>query len=106
MKPIFVTEHWREYRFSLFLAIAITVIFLVLSIVSYVDTELFVAIYVQLAFSKELVFDGEVYRLFTHMFLHASLLHLVGNAFGVVIFGSYVEKHIGTKRLLTYSAAG
>jgi len=38
---------------------------------------------------------GEYYRLFTAMFIHANLAHLVSNLLGIYIFGTRVERYFG-----------
>jgi membrane associated rhomboid family serine protease len=54
-----------------------------------------------------LVADGDWWRLFTAMFLHASLLHIAFNMFALWLFGSVVERSVGPLRyLLVYVASG
>jgi rhomboid protease GluP len=51
--------------------------------------------------------DGEYWRLFTPMFLHVSFFHLLTNLFGLVIFGSIVERTFGVRNFIfLYLAAG
>jgi rhomboid protease GluP len=47
------------------------------------------------ALSQELVFQGEVWRLVTAMFLHGGLDHLAGNAVGLFILGMAAEHAYG-----------
>jgi len=47
------------------------------------------------ALSSELVLQGEVWRLFSAMFLHGSVEHLVGNAIGLYIVGMAAEHAYG-----------
>jgi rhomboid protease GluP len=47
------------------------------------------------ALSRELVLEGEVWRLFSAMFLHGSLEHLFGNAVGLFILGIAAEHAYG-----------
>lgn len=42
--------------------------------------------------------NGEYYRMFTAAFLHAGLLHLAFNMFGLYLFGSQVEAAVGVPR--------
>lgn len=44
--------------------------------------------------------------LFTHMFLHGSLYHLLSNMWTLFIFGDNVEDHIGSGRFLIFYLAG
>ncbi len=54
-----------------------------------------------------LIVGGEYWRLFTAMFLHAGLAHLVMNGLGLLIVGRLVEKSFGHLRfLLVYLVAG
>jgi membrane associated rhomboid family serine protease len=53
------------------------------------------------------VADGDWWRLFTAMFLHASLLHIAFNMLALWWFGSVVERSVGTLRyILIYVASG
>ena len=47
-----------------------------------------------------LVAQGEYYRMLTAAFLHAGLLHLAFNMFGLYLFGSQVEQIVGPTRFL------
>ena len=53
------------------------------------------------------VFDGEFYRLFTAMFLHGSLAHVLFNTYAIFIVGQTVEPMFGRLRfLLIYLLGG
>jgi membrane associated rhomboid family serine protease len=45
--------------------------------------------------------DGEWWRMLSSIFLHANLLHLLFNAWGLFIFGPIVERTFGRSRMLT-----
>ena len=54
-----------------------------------------------------LVANGEYWRLFTAMFLHVGVWHLVFNGLGLLIFGQMVERIFGRVRFaIIYVAAG
>lgn len=54
-----------------------------------------------------LIAEGEWWRLFTPMFLHAGLSHLLFNMFSLFVFGPELEKIAGKARFLTiYLLAG
>ncbi|MCO6494751.1 MAG: rhomboid family intramembrane serine protease [Bacteroidetes bacterium] len=40
------------------------------------------------------------FQIFTHMFIHGSFSHILFNMFGLLMFGSMIERYIGTKRFL------
>lgn len=44
--------------------------------------------------------DKEWYRIFTHMFLHGSVPHLILNMYGLFVVGSELERLVGTTKLL------
>lgn len=51
--------------------------------------------------------NGQYWRLFTAMFLHAGLLHIGFNAYALWLFGSMIESNLGrTRMLLVYFVAG
>lgn len=39
-------------------------------------------------------------QIFTHMFLHAGFAHILFNMFGLLMFGSMIERYIGTPKFL------
>jgi membrane associated rhomboid family serine protease len=47
-----------------------------------------------------LIADGDVWRLFTAMFLHANLFHILFNAWALWVFGTMVERDFGTPRFV------
>ena len=56
---------------------------------------------------RESVLGGAWWRLVTSMFLHAGVLHLVLNAYFLLVFGNIAERLLGTSRfLLVYLCAG
>ncbi|MBN4064547.1 rhomboid family intramembrane serine protease [Dehalococcoides mccartyi] len=51
--------------------------------------------------------EGQYWRLVLPMFLHVSFFHMATNLFGLVIFGSMVERIFGTKNfIVVYATAG
>jgi len=53
------------------------------------------------------VWHGAIWMLFTSMFLHANLLHLGGNVFFLLLFGTALEEQVSVKRwIVTYFASG
>lgn len=54
-----------------------------------------------------LIADGDFWRLFTSMFLHHDLFHILFNAWALWIFGAMVERDFGTTRfVLIYVVTG
>ena len=59
------------------------------------------------AMSAPLIADGEYWRLFTAMFLHAGAMHILFNGLTLFIFGRIVERAYGHVRFaLVYLLAG
>lgn len=51
--------------------------------------------------------NGEYWRLFMPMFLHVGFFHLLTNLFGLIIFGSMVERTFGVRNfIVVYLTAG
>lgn len=64
-------------------------------------------IFYELANNYIYVQNGEIYRLFTSMFLHADILHLAFNMYALYILGPIVERYYGKSRfLLIYIISG
>jgi membrane associated rhomboid family serine protease len=59
------------------------------------------------ALFNPLTLSTQWYRLFTHMFLHASVMHLAFNMYALYSVGSVLERQIGTKKYVAvYFIAG
>lgn len=52
------------------------------------------------AMQPYLVADGQYWRLFTAIFLHAGLIHIAFNAYALWLFGRFVEDTYGSSRLI------
>ena len=66
-----------------------------------------ISIYTQYGNYTQFVADGEVYRLFTSMFLHGSLMHWLFNSYILYAFGREIEGHFGHFRFaLVYVLGG
>ncbi len=48
------------------------------------------------------VFHGQIWQLVTYMFLHGGFMHLFFNMFGLVIFGSDLERWWGSRDFVKY----
>ena len=54
-----------------------------------------------------LFFGGEYYRLFTYMFLHGDISHIMGNMMMIFFLGDTLERHLGKVRyLILYFSTG
>ncbi len=85
--------------FLIFLNILFFVVFLLNS-----DTELYL-LFVQINYN--ILQRLEIWRLFTSMFLHGDLIHLISNLFGLVLFGAYIENVVSkVEYLLIYLISG
>jgi len=60
-----------------------------------------------LAQVNKLVWSGDIWMLFTSLFLHANPLHLVGNILFLLIFGTSLEEQVSKRRwVIAYFASG
>jgi membrane associated rhomboid family serine protease len=49
----------------------------------------------------------QIWQIFTHMFMHSDVMHILFNMFALFIFGSVLEMYLGQKRFLfLYFSAG
>jgi len=59
------------------------------------------------AVNRDMIVHGEFYRLFTGMFLHANLIHLLFNCYAIYIIGMQLESFLGkVKYILVYLMSG
>ncbi len=59
------------------------------------------------AMQTDAVLHGQVWRLLTSQYLHASLMHLLFNMFGLYVFGPMLERTWGSRKFFTiYTIAG
>jgi len=59
-----------------------------------------------LAFSLQNMEEGRIWTLVTAIFVHASLIHLVGNMIFLYVFGNTLESVTNSKRMLTVFFVG
>ncbi|MGP8069121.1 MAG: rhomboid family intramembrane serine protease [Candidatus Bathyarchaeia archaeon] len=59
-----------------------------------------------LAFSLKNMQEGRVWTLITAIFVHASLIHLIGNMIFLYVFGNTLESVTNAKRMLTVFFVG
>ncbi len=82
------------------------VVFFVLSFLGNVNDAAFMAAHGAM-YAPYVLEDGEYYRLFTCMFLHFGIDHLMGNMIGLYFLGDNLERAVGkVKYLLIYFASG
>jgi len=96
------THFFKDAKVTYYLIIANVVIFLieVFILIPYWHLDYFVS-------SPENFYTYNFISMFSHMFLHASLMHLFGNMIFLFVFGRVTEKYLGTKQmLLVYFGAG
>ena len=51
--------------------------------------------------NNRIIYDLEIWRLFTGMFLHADALHLFSNMIALLIFGAYIESNYSKYEFMT-----
>ena len=63
--------------------------------------------YLLVQINSKVVYDLELWRLLTSIFLHADVIHLFSNMFSLLIFGSYIELSFSKfKFVLIYFISG
>ncbi|MCL1843855.1 MAG: rhomboid family intramembrane serine protease [Defluviitaleaceae bacterium] len=98
---------YRHPLFSYLIILANAVILGLMYIEGYVAGDVYVAIRFGAIVSDYVIYYGEWYRLFAAMFIHFGFAHLFMNAFGIIIFGSRVERYFGrVEFLLIYVLSG
>ena len=84
----------------------ITVSLIVINTIIYFLTT-FLGLIDNFAVNRFFVLNGEYYRLFTGMFLHANIVHLLFNMYALYVIGSQLEGFLGKyKYLVVYLLSG
>lgn len=72
-----------------------------LNVLVFILTEAYPRLSVYLSMNTALVIRAHMYWQFvTYMFVHANLMHLIGNMLGLVFFGIAVERSLGSKEFM------
>ncbi|MDD5696749.1 MAG: rhomboid family intramembrane serine protease [Candidatus Pacebacteria bacterium] len=68
-------------------------------ILSFTDPEFFFKTF---AFSFDNLFNGRLYTIFTSLFLHRDIVHLLGNVWFLWVFGENLESRMGSLKFLFF----
>ena len=94
----------KKARITLFLITFNTLLYLFFS---FGLEDLDYIFYLLVQINSKVVYDLELWRLITSMFMHGDLLHLFSNMFSLLIFGSYIELSFSkVKFVLIYFISG
>ncbi len=94
----------KNARITIFLITFNTLLFLLFS---FGVEDLDYIFYLLVQINSKVVYDLELWRLITSMFLHGDFLHLFSNMFSLLIFGSYIELSFSkVKFVLIYFISG
>jgi membrane associated rhomboid family serine protease len=72
------------------------------NIVVFVFQQIFPGLSRYLALNPVLVYNGFLWQFITYMFAHGGISHLVFNMLALFIFGSQVERRMGSKEFFLY----
>jgi len=94
------SEQAKKTASPVLVLLGLNILFFVLSALIPDMTKLFMLV-------PSKVVAGEVWRIFTSMFLHAGFAHILFNMYALIIFGPLIEAKIGRKRFwIAYFLAG
>lgn len=62
--------------------------------------QIFIPGFTELFVLNQKVFEGEIWRYLTAVFLHGSAVHLIYNLFALLLFGFALERMIGSNKFL------
>ncbi len=92
----------RQVRLTLSLITINIILFFTLNNPLYLDY-----FYKLVLINSNVIEQNEIWRLFTSMFMHGDLNHLISNMFGLLIFGTYIEQSLSKiKYLFIYVISG
>jgi len=98
---VLTAENFKEARITLFLISINIIIFISFNFAIEPDFLLLAQI------NDKVINHYELWRLITAMFLHADILHIFSNMFGLLLFGAFLETYFTkTSYLLLYFISG
>jgi len=100
---VLTAENFKEARITLFLISINIIIFISFNFA--IEPDYFFFLLAQI--NNKVINHYELWRLITAMFLHADILHIFSNMFGLLLFGAFLETYF-TKisYLLLYFISG
>ena len=96
------SESFKRARITIYLAIVNVALYFIFLLNQ--DTQLYL-LFVQI--NSRVIEQLELWRLFTSMFLHSDILHLISNMIGLLLFGTFIE-NFGSKKayIIIYFVSG
>jgi len=96
MIPFYDEKKIGKFPFAVvFLIAANTIIFLATS----ASLQYYIDIF---GFTPAKLFDGQFFTLFTYIFLHGNLFHLIANMWFLWVFGDNLEARLGSLKFLAF----
>jgi len=89
----------RPFRYSYFYA---TIYIIAINVVAWLVSIRYPIVKAYMAMSPLAVHSGYIWQFFTYMFAHDDFSHLFVNMFGLFMFGTSVERSMGSKEFLCY----
>lgn len=95
-------ENFKKARVTLLLILLNVICFIVFNYD--LNPELF---YMFVQINYNIIYNLEIWRLLTSMFLHADVIHLFSNMLGLLIFGAFLEQTLKTYEfIIVYFVSG
>jgi membrane associated rhomboid family serine protease len=96
--PSIINRRFKDNTYKNF-----TLVIVVINAILYLVTEfIYPRATIYLAMIPSLVLRGWVWQFVTYMFVHSGFSHILFNMLSLYIFGSMVEKRIGSKEFLLF----
>lgn len=89
----------KPFKYTYFNA---TLVLIITNVVFFFINEFFPATRYLVAMIPEMVLQGAFWQFVTYMFVHADLQHIIFNMFGLFIFGTQIERRMGSKEFLLF----
>lgn len=91
-------EKIKDFPASYYLVAVNLIVFLVLHITNSIEPYWWISRFAKI--SSNIAINHEYYRLFTAIFTHEAIMHLVFNSMAIIILGQAVEKIFGKKKFI------